>query len=149
MIDKKNIIIDRTIYAAVYSIILPLGMLLISGGNWKNTILFILILFVVAIVFLLNTAEYYMANFQLKDDRIAFDYRITISDQLEHLEIDYNSINKFKFYKKNRILSNFNRITINYKSKLGKSENFNLKVKDTLQWQNIKAELEKQCTTRV
>jgi hypothetical protein len=149
MIDKKDIIIDRTIYAAVYSIILPLGMQLISGGNWKNTIMFILILFVVAIVFLLNTAEYYMTNFLFKDDRIAFDYRVTISDQLEHLEIDYNSINNFKFYRKNRVSNRFNRITINYITKLGKSENFNLKVKDTLQWKNIIAELEKQCTTRV
>ena len=149
MIDKKDIIIDRTISAGVYSIILPLGMLLISGGNWKNTILFILILFVVTIVFLFNTAEYYMTNFKFQDDRIAFDFRVTISDQLEHLEIDYNSIDKFKFYRKKRILSKFNRITIYYKTELGKPEIFNLKVKNTLQWKSIIDELEKQCTTRV
>lgn len=149
MIDKKDIIIDRTISAAVYSFILPLGMLFISGGNWKSTILFIMILFVVMIVFLLNTAEYYMTNFQIQDDRITFDYRITISDSIEHLEIDYNSINKFKFYQKNRILSRFNGITIHYKSELGNAESFNLKVKDTLKWKSIIEALEKQCTTRV
>lgn len=90
-----------------------------------------------------------MTNFKLQDDRITFDYRVTISDQFEHLEMDYNSIQKFKFYRKNRILNRFNRITINYKTKLGTSENFKLNVKDTLQWKNIIAELEKQCTTRV
>lgn len=149
MIYKKDIIIDRTIFAVVYSITLPLGILLITGGNWNSTLLFILILFVVSIVFLLNTSEYYMTNFKLQDDRIVFDYRITISDKFEHLEIDYNSIQKFKFYRKNRILNRFNRIIINYKSNLESSENFKLNVKDTSQWKNIIAELEKQCTKRV
>ena len=149
IIDKRDIIIDRTIFAIVYSITIPSGMLLISGGNWKSTLLFILILFVVSIIFLLNTSEYYMTNFKLQDDRIAFDYRVTISDQFEHLEIDYNSIQKFKFYRKNRILNRFNRITINYNTKLGTSENFKLNVKDTLHLKNIIVELEKQCTIRV
>jgi|SRR5690554_2092149 len=146
MIDKKDIIIDRTISAVVYSFTLPLVMLLLTGGTWKSTILFILISFFVAIVFLLNTAEYYMVNFQLQEDRITFDYRITISDLIEHVEIDYYSINKFKFYSKNRILSRFNRITIYYKTELGKSESFNLKVKNTLQWKSIIDGLEKPCT---
>lgn len=149
MIDKKDIIIDRIIPPVVYSFLLFLGNHFFYDRDWKNTIILVLISLIVLIVFAFNTAQYYMTDFQLQNDRISFDYRITISNSIKHVDIDYNSIIKFKFYSKIRILSTFNLIKIKYKTELGKSKNFSISVKDTLQRENIIAELEKQCTARV
>ncbi|WP_162984867.1 hypothetical protein [Mesonia aquimarina] len=140
MINKKEIVLDQLKESLEQAFILGLSYLLINEYDFYGSFIFGLIVLVFLVGFSLIMSENYLVEFEIKNGKIFFDYKITLSEPLHKQEIDIDSIRTLKFHSKSTVLKDFHSLSIKY-SKGNNLEKFNIKVKDDKTWITVLNEL--------